>query len=79
MTYDTQKPQIGGVKEKGDKGASYSTDNIIPPLPSLMQVEPEKPTKRKAGSAGLDEGGEGVHGLKKARRIGQCAAPGPRV
>ena len=34
-------------------------------------------SKRKAGSAGLDEGGESGHRLEKVRRAGQCAGPSP--
>ncbi len=93
---NTEPHHPGGGKEKGDKGASCSTDNIIPyslrsPVAKwspthLTDAEPKTTTgatdirdssKRKAGSAGLNKGGEGVHRLEKARRTGQCAAPSP--
>ena len=103
LIYDTQtcfsntEPyQSGGVREKKAKGASYSTDDIIPhslrsPIAILSSIystdaEPETTTgatdirdtsKRKAGSAGLDEGGESGHRLEKFRRTSQCAAPSP--
>jgi len=35
-------------------------------------------SKRTADSAGLNEGGEGVHRLEKARRAGQWAGPSSR-
>jgi len=103
LTRDTQtcfkntKPHhSGGGKEKGDKGASCSTDHIIPyslRSPVAMwspthstDAEPETTTgatdirdssKRRAGIAGLDEGGESGHRLEKVRRAGQCAGPIP--
>jgi len=57
-------------------------DSISDPPPT--DAEPETTTgatdirdssKRTADSAGLNEGGEGVHRLEKARRAGQCAGP----
>jgi len=101
LTHDTQtcfkntEPHhSGGGKQQGDKGASCSTDNIIPhslrspvamwSLTHFTDAEPETTTgatdirdssKRTADSAGLNEGGEGVHRLEKARRAGQCAGP----
>lgn len=126
--FKTLEPHHSGKrKKKENKGASCSTDNIIPyslqsplmpPIPELPLVswrsllrkdvvgsmpdqvgspwmwsrtrptdaEPVKAmgatdirdsSKRTADTAGLNEGGECVHRLEKARRAGQCAGPCP--
>lgn len=48
------------------------------PVTDTGATDIQDSSKRTADSAGLDEGGEDGHRLKKAQREGQCTGPSPR-
>ena len=49
----------------------------VEPVTAMDATDIQGSSKRTADSAGLNEGGEGLHRLEKARQACQCAGTSP--
>ncbi len=80
------KKKVEGASYPIDNIIPYNLRSPVARLSPTLSTDAETTTgatdirdssKRKPGSAGLDEGGESGHRLEKVRRAGQYAGPSP--